>query len=34
MGRATPIKNGREEGDVCPESGKQNNRNVYKKYSI
>jgi len=36
MGRGTPIKKGRgrDEGDVCQETGKGNNtRNVNKKYS-
>jgi len=36
MGRGKPIKKGRgrDEGDVCPESGKGNNTlNVHKKYS-
>ena len=34
VGRGTPIRKGRGEGDVFPETGKGNNtRNVYKKYS-
>jgi len=34
MERGIPIKKGRGEEDVCPETGKGNNtRNVYKKYS-
>jgi len=34
MGVPLPIKKGRGEGDVCPETGKGNNtQNVYKKYS-
>jgi len=34
VGRGTPIRKGRGEGDVCPETGKGNNtRNVYEKYS-
>jgi len=34
MGRGAPIKKGRGEGDVCPETGKGNNTgNLYKKYT-
>jgi len=34
MRREIPIKKGSGEGDVCPETGKENKtRNIYKKYS-